>query len=75
MVSKVYIHSGLPNTTSHVSQNCKDLFYYFLKDPFILFLCVFCLHVCMCIVCMSGAHGGQKRAQDPLDLDGSELPY
>ena len=29
---------------------------------------VFCIHVCTCTACMSGAHGDQKRAQDPLEL-------
>jgi hypothetical protein len=27
-----------------------------------------CLHVCMCIKCMTGIHGGQKRASHPLHL-------
>lgn len=28
-----------------------------------------CLHVCMCITCMAGVHGGQKRDPGPLELD------
>lgn len=30
---------------------------------------VFCLHVCMFVMCLSGAHGGQKRALNPLQLE------
>lgn len=31
-------------------------------------VCVFCLHVCLCPECMSGACGSQKRVLDPLKL-------
>lgn len=45
-----------------------DLVYNFFK--FLLFLIlhaqVFCLHVFMCNMCVSGAHGGQL---DPLELE------
>lgn len=27
-----------------------------------------CLHVCVCTTCIFGAHGGQKRVLDPLEL-------
>ena len=33
---------------------------------------MFCLHVCKCTTCASVSCGGQKRAQDTLEL---ELPY
>ena len=25
-------------------------------------MCMFCLHICMCTMYVSGAHGGQKKA-------------
>lgn len=28
-----------------------------------------CLHVYMCVTCVPGAHGGQKRDLGPLELD------
>jgi hypothetical protein len=30
---------------------------------------MFCLHVCLCTVYMSGALGGGKRALDPLEVE------
>lgn len=30
---------------------------------------MFCLRVCLCTTCMSGAHGGLERASDPLGLE------
>lgn len=33
------------------------------------FMCMFCLHVCMCIICMPFAHRGQKRASGTLELE------
>lgn len=30
---------------------------------------VFCLHACLCILCMPGVHRGQKMALDPLQLE------
>lgn len=44
----------------------------------ILNIGVFCLHVCLCRVCVAGACRGQKRASDPLGLGlqmVSEPPY
>ena len=32
-------------------------------------MCKFCLYVCLCTTCMSGACGGQKRPSDPLELN------
>lgn len=31
----------------------------------IYFICVFCLHICVCNICMSGAHRVQERCQIP----------
>ena len=44
--------------------------YRFLLSDVLVILCmhVFGLHVCMCTMCMPGAHGGQKRALDLLEL-------
>lgn len=41
----------------------------FFKYLLIFILCalVFCLHVCMCTMYMSGTHRGQKRASYPLE--------
>lgn len=36
---------------------------------FILHVCLFCLHGCLCITYMTGAGGGQKRVSDFLELD------
>lgn len=33
------------------------------------FMCVFCLHVCLCSMCMCGVHEGQKMAPDTLELE------
>lgn len=30
---------------------------------------VFCLHVCICTVCMHGAHWGQKKPSESLELE------
>jgi hypothetical protein len=30
---------------------------------------VFCLHICLCTVCVPGAHGSQRRVSDPLELE------
>lgn len=40
----------------------------FLKIIFILTVSVFCLHVCLGIACMSGAHDVQERSSDALFL-------
>lgn len=40
----------------------------FLKINFILTVFVFCLHVCLGIACMSGAHDVQERSSDTLVL-------
>ena len=32
-------------------------------------LCVFCLHVCICTTFLLGAHGGQKRVLDSLEIE------
>lgn len=34
---------------------------------------VFCLNVCLCILCVYGAHRGQKRVLGPLELEIQEL--
>ena len=36
---------------------------------FILCVWIFCLHVCLCIMCVPGACRGQKRASDPVELE------
>ena len=35
---------------------------------FILSIYMFCLHECMHTVCIPGAHGGQKRTSDAMEL-------
>lgn len=42
---------------------------YSYLDLFILCVLVFCLHVCMCAMCMPDGHGGPKRALGPLKQD------
>lgn len=27
-----------------------------------------CLHVCLCVTCVSDAHGDQKKPSDPLEM-------
>lgn len=34
-----------------------------------------CLHIYICAICEPGAHGSQKWASDPLELDGSVLQH
>lgn len=40
------------------------LFVYYLFSLFFVYEC-FCLHGCLCIGCVLGALGGQKRTLDP----------
>lgn len=35
---------------------------------FLLWVWVFCLHVCLCTICMPDAHENQKTASDSLEL-------
>lgn len=35
----------------------------------ILYVCVFCLHVCLCTVLVSSAQGGPKNVYDSLKLE------
>lgn len=39
---------------------------------FILCVRVFCLYACLCIVCLPGAHKGQKRLLDPPWVGGTD---
>lgn len=41
----------------------------FKKISIILCVWVFCLYACLCTMCMLGAHRGQKRILDPLELE------
>lgn len=41
----------------------------YLKILFILCVNVFCLHACLCTVCMIGAQECQKRVWDPQELE------
>lgn len=41
------------------------LFIYFFTSS----ACVFCLHVCLCTMCISDVQSGQKRATAPLELE------
>jgi hypothetical protein len=36
---------------------------------FIMCMCVFCLHVCLCTMYMPGAHTGYKRMLGPLEWE------
>ena len=35
---------------------------------YLMFEHLTCMYICMCITCVPGAGGGQKRAVDPLEL-------
>lgn len=39
-----------------------------IEKEIILCICMFCLHVCLCDMCMPCAYEGQKRVLDPLEL-------
>jgi hypothetical protein len=39
------------------------------KKNVITFMCMCCLHVCLCTTGLSGALRGQKRALDPMELE------
>lgn len=45
-----------------------------IKDPFsnsilaLVYLCVFCLHVCLGTICVPSAPGDEKRVLEPLKL-------
>lgn len=41
---------------------------FFLKKS-ILYMCVFCLHICLFTAHMPGIYGGQQRALDLLELE------
>lgn len=48
----------------------SKFFFFFKKKDVILFYscqCFACIHTCICITCVPGAHGSQKRALKPLD--------
>lgn len=47
---------GLCNPTNTIFKRCK-------------FVWALCLHVCLCTICMAGAHRCQKSLYVPLDLN------
>ena len=58
----------LPNgKTLLCAKSYLESFYF--KGLFFVYVWMFCLHVCLCITCMPGAHRGQKRASDSLELE------
>lgn len=51
-----------------ITESYLQLIFFFLKISFIfVFMCV--LPVCVCTMCAPHAHGGQKAAPDPLELE------
>lgn len=36
---------------------------------FLRFICMFCLHVCLCATCIPGVLGNQNRELDSLELE------
>jgi hypothetical protein len=34
---------------------------------------MFCLHVCLCTICLPGAYGGRRKITGPLDLELQEF--
>lgn len=57
---------------SHTPSEWKGWYTWKTASGLIFIFCVWvllCLHTYMCITCMPGAHGGQKRDLGPLELD------
>jgi hypothetical protein len=71
-VSPVLISIYLILLCSRVSLQ-TDLFQQFrtMDRLEVVVICVWVVYVyvCLCTMCVPGAHGGQKRAPDPLDLE------
>lgn len=42
---------------------------FFIGNFSYLYVWAFCLHMCICITCMSGGWRGQKKASDPPRLE------
>lgn len=61
-IDKVGLKLGLESCILAAISHCPKYIY------FILLACVFCLHICVCAVCMPGTLRGKKRALDPLQL-------
>lgn len=40
---------------------CFDIYFYFMPE-------CFCVHVCLCSICMPGTHRNQERTSDALEL-------
>lgn len=40
-----------------------------MTHDFVLWVWVFCLHVCICTMCVPDAHGSQKRVLGSLELE------
>lgn len=62
------LHLNLP---AHTNTSANHLLENKTKQNFLgLFylMCLFSLHVCMYIMCVVGARGGQKRSSGPLEL-------
>lgn len=59
------IELGLAGTASMLCSPSRHLY----NNYFYLILCrwVFCLQLCLCILCVPDAHGGQRRAPDSLE--------
>lgn len=56
LCNKPSIHGAILPALHNISNPLK----------FIIYICFICMYVCMCIMCMPGAWGGQKRVSDPL---------
>lgn len=59
---------------THTSASSLPLLFKIYLFPFYMYG-VFCLHVCLCTVCLSDTCGGQKEASYPLGcVDSREIP-
>jgi hypothetical protein len=67
----IYTYSGLLSPLSNLCKNALtvlSVFWVILCVKIILCVSVFCLHVCMCITCVTVVHRAQKSVSDTLDL-------
>lgn len=67
-LSSLYVHGSYQHQKDDTLTACPPSQYFpvLFFNYFILCVWVFCLRVCLCTMCVPGAHESQKRALYPL---------
>lgn len=55
--------------TGHHHQTWIHLFFVVLRFTYFTWLFCLCVGMCLCVTCVPGAHRGQNRLLDPLELE------